>query len=255
MNLRGVTIVLTLAFFQALQPTTSFAAFEAFGCRFDHFLHNASMIDRTRSVSLMRVGRFGLPELAITGLRLSLPHGRMMYGAAYAATGDDIYREQKISGLCSVVLDDWIVQVACDLYRIDIKDHGSATAPGVSLAAALRINGWSGLEAGVDGLYRGSFRANAEDLVRSAWGMVHAETGVNRISLLLELPEGAEPSLGFGYSVRFLEKFGFRLMLMDNPNRIGGGIYFKISPVEATVSLDRHYPLGWTQSVGLKISW
>ena len=94
-----------------------------------------------------------------------------------------------------------------------------------------------------------------QDIARFGWLMFRMQLPDNRVVLIIESKENFSESFGFGFEQEFCQGMGLKTIFMNNPDRIGFAFFLKLFFPEITVSLTRHYPLGWMQSAGIKITW
>jgi len=232
------------------------AAFEGFFNIQSDFLLNGVSDDAKRRSGFSRIERFGMPELAINRIDVFLPGQTIDWGVDFCTSGDELYLEQKLSGRFGLKVRNTRFCIVADIYRVDIDGYGSATAPGIGF----RLD-WSplisvSLNGGMDGLLTGEIRNGYRDISRNGWGMIHFRAGaMSGVSMMVDVPQYGRTGLTLAAEQGLGTHFGCRFLLSDHPSRIGGGVYFNFRFATISFAAVNLQPLGWSQSVGIRIAW
>ncbi len=232
------------------------AAFEGFFDKPSDFLLHGGGFSGKHRVGFARIEKYGLPELALSRMELFIPGEELNLAMVFQASGDDVYREQRLSGECGLRLRNACFFVIADVYRVDLKGYGSALAPGLGFKLDWLILPGVSASGGIDGLLTGAIRDGHRDIDRNCWGSVRVNAApATETSLAIDVPRRGRAGLTLAMQQEFRRTVGCRLILCDNPYRIGGGVYFILNPVTVSLSAVNLYPLGWSQHAGLSFSW
>ncbi|NQT35747.1 hypothetical protein HQ587_11195 [bacterium] len=237
-------------------PLTVNGAFENLSSQSYDFLINPYEHERKFGVSFLRSEMYGLPELAVNKIGIFGMGESTSWKVEFQSTGDEIYREQQLSVEGGYRTGNLSFMLISDLFFIYIKDYGSATAPGLGLKTDWRPNPDFTLSGGVDRLLTGGIRKGQRDIRRLNWSRIDWKIGGNsRFMLLLDKPEGRRAGFSLGYGQNIGKQLGMRLMLLDYPARVGGGIILKLGLMRINLAVIQVNPLGWSQQAGIGFIW
>ena len=241
-----------------LLQTVSTAAFEGFPDRAQDFIHGGIGQRNTGCITVARIERWDMPELTINFLRMSVPYGMMFYEVELLSSGDELYREDKLSGVCRFSLGDFQCSIIGDVYTVYIKGYGTTSTPGAGcmierwITPALMISG------GGCGLLTGEIRDGCRDINRHYRGCVYYLPDDGFILMIsVEKPDyhRAGFNLGAEHSFGRLSVFGLRFLLSDYPPRTGGGLFFNFSRLTVNLAATMTQPLGWSPYGGISFTW
>jgi len=241
---------------------SAFGAFEGMHGTTPNFLFDGSdsSLWADHSVKLVRIARYGIPELAITGLEVSYPYKAFLLDASWQTSGDNIYRENKFSGGVGYTCPlPYKVNLSClataDVYRLEIKRFGNSTGSAISGRIDLSTPHHLQLSLTGDGLLAGGLPDGTIDRILTGNAYWSLDSMMLFGGSTVYYTNDGHTSFQLSAENRFNQWFTCRLAVTDTPRRVGFATALTVRRVSFTLVADYTDPLGWSQRAMIRYRW
>jgi hypothetical protein len=201
-------------------------------------------------------GLFGLPELSISGVALSIPVGRVGLAVSADWFGWDLYRETSLQVAFGREVSSAIgLGVRCRMNRLTIRGYGSCTAFTFDLGIRIECSRSLAIGGVLTNVTSAVLCDSDEPLPQELRGGIWYAP-VPDLHIVVEAGKEllSAPEIRCGVEFDILTELTLRAGIIDAPSIVSGGCAFHLGEFTAEYALSYHWVLGVTHEMGLTVS-
>jgi len=143
-----------------------------------------------------------------------------------------------------------------DYYHLFIKDFESAGTPGAGCEVHFKLNAWTTVSGGIDGITFRNISCYHNDIHNTGWASV-AITDRSNISVIgyVEALRRCESSIALIVRLHIADPMWLGMVAADRPERLGASLSFSHGCFSVVCSIFCQPPLGWTQQLTFRMRW
>ena len=206
------------------------------------------LINDNFALSLSREYRFGLPELAVTGLQFEYRMRDIRSKIGLFSSGDDIYRENRLIISGSNTLSIIIFHIGMSMDQTAIKGYNTITTNSARLAIGIAPhNKWKVTTGAYFDVYES---VSTDRKIGKLW--VNTVAYVRPQTVLcgaLESNPYSVSTISLGFQEKVSDRLSVQISFRDNPMSLGGAIIITHKRMDFKISVQDLPPLGWINQI------